>query len=77
MSPTPPEPAHRLLLELARRELETRRCPGCGGSLATCRLELREVERDRALVEVVCRQCGRQAGMVLCPDPGEGRAEVR
>jgi DNA-directed RNA polymerase subunit RPC12/RpoP len=77
MSPVPPEPARRLLLELARREAETRRCPGCGGSLAACGLELREVELDRALVGVTCPSCGRQATVVLRPEPEEGRAEVR
>ncbi|HLH69667.1 MAG TPA: hypothetical protein VKY90_11700 [Candidatus Dormibacteraeota bacterium] len=68
MSPTPPEPARRLLLELARGEARARRCPSCAGPLVTGELELREMELDRAVVEVTCRRCRARVRMVLRPD---------
>lgn len=70
-------PALELMLRVAGERLASQPCPGCGTALDGSPVRLREQADDHAVVEVVCRSCGRPARIEIRPEADEGVAQVR
>ncbi len=69
-------PALELLLRVVGERLAAQRCRSCDAALDGAAVRLREEADDHAVVEVVCRSCGRPARIEIRPEADEGVAQV-
>jgi uncharacterized Zn finger protein len=76
-TPTPPDAARDLLLQVVRTEAEERPCPACGRALDGCELIVDTMELDRIVVQVTCAVCGGVTQLHVTPSEDGGTASIR
>ncbi|HEX8917562.1 MAG TPA: hypothetical protein VF898_03590 [Chloroflexota bacterium] len=71
------QPGLALVLELIHEQARHVPCRGCGQALQDSAIEIRGIEIDRIVVELVCGSCGATSTVAATPSTEPGTAVVR